>query len=103
MPLTAHKISVLNEQNFLPIDLFICCASFEDRCLTIPRSLNSEKVKQVIIVENVNIPQVKKNAENLTELFPKNSVKVSTSTNDPLLTADNMMATIQHSISKLKK
>ena len=103
MPLKAYNIAKLSDQDFLPADLFICCASFEKRCLTIPNALGINNVRQVIIAKNINIPEVNENANHLKSLFSEKSTEVNISTNDPLCTVDNLMAIVGKAVLGLNE
>lgn len=49
-------------------DLFICCSSFESRCLTIPEKLNKGDVKNIAICVSKNAPDTI-NTEKLKGIF----------------------------------
>ena len=54
-------------------DIFICSASFEERCLSIPRKIYRKKFKKIILFENRNGSDLlKANAQMIRELFPRN-------------------------------
>lgn len=73
------------------IDIFICCASFEDRCLSIAKSINKEDVGAALIAKNMDLPvHLDTNANALKDLFGTTSVHVPVSTNNPIQTADEL-------------
>lgn len=79
------------------VDVFICSASFEDRCLSIPLQVRQEKIRCAVIVKNRNIREVEKNAEQLCSYFGKKGQLVGVDTGQPLSSADAMY----HCLSKL--
>ncbi len=48
------KISRINSSLNEHYDIFICSASFEDRCLTIPNKLKRKSFDKIIILENID-------------------------------------------------
>jgi len=95
MSVATQKIDKINDCSFWPADLFICCSSFEDRCLTIPSAIRSDNITKALIVENKNICQAGKNATLLREKYFNKYVDVDTSTIDPLMTADNLRRALE--------
>jgi hypothetical protein len=78
------------------IDLFICCASYEARCETIARQLRPELVSGAIVAENVNHRDLHgDHVSNLLGHFGPNTVLAETSTDDPIATADALVAALQ--------
>ncbi len=89
------------KQHFLgKTDVFICCASYESRCLSIAMSIDKESTKKAIIFFNDEYSQEsEKYNTQLNELFNnKNSVKLSTS--NSLISADNALDSLESVCTK---
>jgi len=72
-------------------DVFICSASFEQRCLCIPSKIKKKKFQKAIIIENIKGPTlISENAKQLIELFSAKTVSVQIDINDSLLIADRI-------------
>ena len=85
------KVDELGALLSLPIDVFICSASFEDRCKTVSDNINSEIVKQVIICENEDLKSIiAPNGNYLANKYGKKAKKIELWTNDSLRGADNL-------------
>jgi hypothetical protein len=96
-----NKISLSNLRNTLigKYDLFICSSSFEDRCLSIARNIESRKIKRALIVSNTDLVQyVGTNKNNLDKIFGTKGRIVDVSTTDPLSTADNLHNALSHTL-----
>ena len=78
------------------IDLFICSASFEHRCLSIAENLDCERIGHVLVAKNQRFSDAVDESLNiLRERFSgKVSILVVDST-DPVLTTNNIVAAIQ--------
>ena len=72
-------------------DVFICCSSFEERCLEVASNLNIEQIKSVIIchIEN-SYPESEVNLSKLKDLFSGKYNVVTLSKDDPLKNYDNI-------------
>ena len=78
------------------IDLFICSASFESRCLSIAENLNRAEIRQVLIAKNETFSNVVgANLETLRSWFPDNSSVVDIDSGDPLSTAMNIVTAVR--------
>jgi hypothetical protein len=74
-----------------PADVFICSASFEDRCRSIPDQINPNSVGSVLVCENQALLEyVGKNGKYLRDRFGDKTIPVSLDINDPLKIADNL-------------
>ena len=71
------------------IDLFICCASFEERSQSLARAIGPERVGRAVICVNEDyaVP-ASKNISQLKELYRANHEIISIRTDAPLLAAD---------------
>jgi len=59
------------------IDYFICCASFEERCLVIPKKIAECKVKNVIIFSNKDFIEFNNGNENeIVSYFSEGKAKI---------------------------
>jgi len=69
------------------IDLFICSASFEERCLKIPEQISKLKPLKVVICHNKNHSDSnQRNLEKINSYF-ENSINLDFISNDPLSNA----------------
>lgn len=67
------KIKNLNSALDEEYDIFICSASFEERCLSVPKKICRKKIRKIILLENKNGSDLlKSNANVIKTLFPKN-------------------------------
>lgn len=76
-----------------PIDLFIGAASFEQRCLSVPKRLDMSRVeiKKAIIFRNMTyFSAFKKNFNAMQKLFGERLVPVGLSSDDPVASAYNI-------------
>lgn len=79
------------------IDVFICCGSFEDRCLSVANNIK-ELVKRALIVENKDEKQfihVDKNTQNLRKIFSGYDSIISFNSSNPIKTADSMKLSLE--------
>lgn len=75
-----------------PIDVFICCASFEERSISIAHNLAEADIARVAVFFNRDyLPVVKSNLEKLKEAFHNCSRTFELDTGDPLFTADRIV------------
>ena len=87
------KVKLRNLNSYLKdsYDVFICSASFEERCLSIPQKIKRKSFKKSIILENLNGTEIiKKNALELKFLFPKSAVSIAGDLNDSIFIADKL-------------
>ncbi|MDP4236203.1 MAG: hypothetical protein Q8919_07150 [Bacteroidota bacterium] len=71
------------------IDVFISCASFEDRYITVPQLATDFCPKERIFFFNANeLPIISKNAEKLCGLNLQSSKRIALNSEDPLFTCD---------------
>lgn len=91
MNLADNKVPLSKLQTHITdeIDYFICCASFEERSMSLAKAIGPEKIKKAIICINEDYASpAKKNILGLKEVFISNAEILSIHTNDPLLVAD---------------
>lgn len=82
------------------IDLFICSASFEERCLTIAKCLATGSIRHALVAENENHRELHAgNGDALLALFGSRAQHVLLDTADPLKTADGLSAALQASLA----
>lgn len=85
------KINIRNLNSAIQeeYDIFLCSASFEQRCLSIPSKLKTKKFKKVIILENKNYSKIiEDNAKELYKLYPNSGTLISVEYSNSLLLAD---------------
>lgn len=93
-----HPLSSLSEVLTEPIDLFICSASYEERCKSIADNLPPKLAGKVLVCHNQDLAKfVGANREYLMRLFGSRASLVSLSTDDPLLTVDALASAIEES------
>ena len=83
------------------LDTFICSASFEERCLTVPTAFHNARLRprQGLLVYNENfIPLISTNLEALRSLNICD-MECAISTDDPVFTADRLSTTLTRCIS----
>ena len=73
-----------------PIDVFLCSASFETRCLAIANEIPSTMPRKVFVVENEDFPIVGENAARIHHRFGGIAERVGVRTDDPLRSADGL-------------
>lgn len=74
------------------IDLFICSASYESRCLSIPMHLDKAKVEKAVILQNENVMgNGPENSLFLQELFGDKATKITISKKQTLKTGDEII------------
>lgn len=77
------------------VDVFICSASFEERCLSIARSLDRDRIGHVVIFRNQRfMSTVEENATRLQERFAGKESVLVVDSGDPVLTTKNIVAAI---------
>lgn len=82
-------------------DVFICSASFESRCKSIPEKLRNKRFKKVLIFENINgCNELKTNADYLVDLF-NYSNRISVDLSDSLYIADMLIKSLSSITGKL--
>ena len=87
------KINIRNLNSAIQeeYDIFLCSASFEQRCLSIPSKLKTKKFKKVIILENKNYSKIiEDNAKELYKLYPNSGTLISVEYSNSLLLADTI-------------
>jgi len=79
MSIRKFKISSIGQYVKYPVDVFMCCGSYEDRCRTIPDALQKEEVRQAIVIENKNLSAiVSKNSDYLRNSFGEKAIDIKT-------------------------
>jgi hypothetical protein len=71
--------------------MFICAASFEDRCRAIADQLDPEKVEQVVVFENADFAAaIEQNAALIKGRFGSKATSIALRTDNPLIVADSL-------------
>lgn len=90
------KISLKSLPQSLPsrIDVFICCASFEERCRSIPNNVDLSSLSRAIVCfdDSTSVLASHENANYLRKLFGQRTIDVGIRINQPLVTADSIQA-----------
>ena len=84
------------------LDTFVCSASFEGRCLSVPKMLarDTDWNGRVLIASNsLRIPAVQRNQDELASLFAHGTV-CQLDTDDPLITADRLIGDLRGLLPK---
>lgn len=78
-----------------PIDIFICCSSFESRSVSAATHLNHSAVRTAIVATNPDLADVaSRNTAFLMELFGDKTRIVHLSARDPIITADALSSAL---------
>jgi hypothetical protein len=94
------KISKFHEVLQDTADVFVCCASFEDRCKTIPFLIEPESTQTVLICSHEEVLEYsRKNLKELTIHFGEKFKLVNLSLDNPLQTVDNLADNLKQSAS----
>lgn len=97
------KIPLENIQQHIndPIDLFICCASFEERSQSLAKAIGPDRVVRAIICVNEDYSSsARKNIEELKNLYSSKHEILVLNTSNPLLSADHFSETLSSSVIK---
>jgi hypothetical protein len=100
MPIQRVKLADLDKVVAAPIDIFICSASFEARCRSIPDKLDKAGIKCALIAENENHRGL--HADQMTYLLDKFggiARPVMLDTTNPLKTADSFSKALDSATS----
>lgn len=95
--ITKTNVRFINSKLADDYHIFICCASFEERCLIIPQRIMKKKFNKVIIIENQNGSDILKNNSVILQHDYRNSKccqLLSVDFNDPLMIADQIASSI---------
>jgi hypothetical protein len=91
MPNERIQLTDLDKTLAGPIDLFLCSASYETRCRSIPDNLDPKKVKLALVAENENHRDLHADQmEYLCSRFHPNARRIMLDTTNPLKTADSL-------------
>lgn len=76
-------------------DMFLCCTSFEERCLTIPTELKCNYIKEIAILHNEDFDDYSyANTCKLLEMYEEKAKLIEISTRKPILTFDSIRSII---------
>ncbi len=99
MPKPAKMLLANLREQVHPADVFICCASFEDRSQSAPAQLEGAAFTRVLICANENFPHIiRKTARDLQRRFGSIARLVSLNTSDALRTADSLQEAIDSAL-----
>jgi hypothetical protein len=83
------------------VSVFVCCASYEDRCLSIARHMPLPPVKRALVARNSGLGSlVDPNAEKLRTLFGERAQDVVLDFRDPLATADSLQTALSSAVKE---
>ena len=91
--MAVKRIPLASLRNALesPVDLFISCASFEERCKSVTNHLDRSVVRKAIVAENKKLANhVSANADYLRHLFEGRCIGAEIDLTEPLASADNL-------------
>lgn len=84
-------LDALSDEISKQIDVFICCASYEERCLSVGYKLPKTSVGTAFVLENMDLARhIDANAHRLRDLFGDKAVLVPISSVSPLEIADGV-------------
>ena len=64
------KAHILNVNKYLPTEyVFVCCASFEKRCRTLPTAVDVAHIRKSYIIRNIDGEMSKKNEEHFKKIY----------------------------------
>ena len=91
-----HHLGTLEKRLRKRVDLLVCSASFEDRCLSIAENLDRRRVGHVLVVKNRRFAGVvEKNCEILRNWFVGRETTVEVDSVDPVVTTTNLLRAVQ--------
>ena len=96
-----QSLASLDRSFHEPVDLFICSASFERRCLSIAENLDGTRIGQVLIAHNQMFRDVvDANLRVLQERFLGKESTLVVDSADPVLTTNNVVEAIREQSKK---
>ena len=82
------------------VEVFVCSSSYEARCLSIPLEVRPGAIRDAVILENMDIPEVRKNGNRLGEHFGAVGRRVEVDTGNPIASANAMFACLSPLLEK---
>lgn len=104
-----HSDELVNVRRQLepdPIDVFVCCAGYEERSLSIPRNLGESDVEHPVIFVNrdyLHLPVAKQHLDELRSVFPDRQCTYELDTGEPIFTADRIVEALSPVLDCEKK
>jgi len=85
-----------------PIDIFLCSASYEERCISIASALGlGTDVRYPLVCHNQKaVPQVNRNVDRLQQVFAGKATRVVLDKANPLRTADQMQGALSRVVDE---
>jgi hypothetical protein len=91
-PVTELEFSDLNDRLGSGIDLFVCSASYESRCLAVPTAIHPSGVKSALILSNQDVlGNGPKHREMLVEYFGDKAKPIAISKRQAIRTGDRLL------------
>jgi hypothetical protein len=92
------KVEAIASQLTAPPNMFICCASYENRCRTVASHVDPTSIQLALIGSHIEVASwVLDNKKYLEERFSSRSIPLEFSTEHPLTTANNLEAALKNS------
>lgn len=89
------KLTKVNSTLDETYDVFICAASFEDRCLSVASKIKRKKISKVIVLENKNKSELISEKSNiLHDIFGNKTEVIAIDFDNPLQIADSIVKNI---------
>src|SRR5437660_11457103 len=86
------NLSALDGQLTSDVDVFVCSASYEERCYSIPKHLDPQRVRHALVCANQDhLHLMQHNLNLITSHFGQHSQSVMLRTDSPLIGADNLL------------
>ena len=86
------------------IDLFICSASYEDRCLSIPFALGTDSIANAFVCANDDFTDhLSGNLEKLMSYFGERAIRVHLRQNNPVFGLDNLYSALMEKLGSTRQ
>ena len=96
MKITPKPLRDITDEYKSQIDLFICGASFEDRCRSIPVALSDKIRGRTVILFNSDFErEIEKNLQLIIEAVGTAVERILVSSNNPVLSYDNIFCSLR--------
>lgn len=94
------NVAAISDQFPDGFDLFICCGSYEQRCLSIPLAIDPASVRDVLIAEHVDLHRyVGLHTHKLKNHFGPDSKELKIFTNNPIRAFDSIISSLRRASS----
>ncbi len=94
-------LRLLNDHSPEVIDLFVCAASYEERCLSIPTAIDKARIRKAIVLKNEEVlGRGSEHKDQLLALFEGKSELVTITQRTAIKTADQIIKMIDAHLNK---